>query len=198
MAKTKTKKTNKRHSWLAKAYRHYAFKHTTSAIISIVAFVLVLDTALVQTVLEHLEGFGLIGVLIGSMMVTSFFTAAPGIALLLPLSQEFNPLVFGLVGGLGAMVGDWIILKIFEEKIAYELKPLIKKFGWGHILRRIRRKKERQRTLLLGMVVIITPLPDEMGIALMGLSRFPLSLLLILIYILNTLGLVVLAAATQL
>lgn len=144
-----------------------------------------------------MEGMGLLGVFIAGIMFTSFFTTAPAIALLALLSADFNPLVLGLVGGLGSLVGDWVILRVFEEKIAYELQPLVKKFGLGAFLRKIRRKKERERTLLLGMLVIISPLPDELGVALLGLSKFPAIQLFTIIYILNALGIMVIAVIAQ-
>lgn len=186
------------HSWLAKAWRRYEYKHTTLATLSIVLFVVALDTALVQAALTYLEGMGLVGVFIAGILFTSFFTTAPAIALLVILANDFNPLIMGLVGGVGSLVGDWVILKLFEEKIAYELKPLVKKFHLGALIRKLRRKKDRDRTLLLGMLAIVTPLPDEMGIALMGLSNFPLVQLLSIIYVLNAIGIMIVAVVAQL
>lgn len=193
MSKRKSKKA--KHSALARFWRRFEYKHTTLATISVVVFILALDTALVQAALHYIEDQGLIGVFIAGAMFTSFFTTAPAIAIFILIAKDYNPLVIGLVGGLGSLVGDWIILKVFEERIAYELKPLIRKFHLVGFFRRLRRKKEQERTLLLGMLAIISPLPDELGIALLGLSKLPILTLFTIIYVLNSLGIMIVAAA---
>lgn len=192
--KKKLKKQYK-HSWLARRWRRYEYKHTTMSILSVIAFVFILDTALVQAVIHYIQHLGLWGVFIAGILYTSFFTAAPAIALIIALSGDYNPLLVGLIGGLGSVVGDLIILKIFEEKIGYELKPLAKKFHLKGFLRRIKRRKERERSLLFGMFVLASPLPDELGIALMGLSKFNVVYLMLIAYIMNCIGVMIVAAA---
>lgn len=177
--------------------RQFHYKHTAAALVAILLFVLAIDTAIVQAGLHYLEDLGLIGVFIAGIMFTSFFTTVPSIALLALLVADFNPLVIGLVGGAGSLVGDWVILKVFEEKIAHELEPLAKKLGFGGFLSRIRRKKERERTLVLGMLAIMSPLPDELGIGLLGLSKFPLTQLFTIIYVLNSLGIMLVAVIAK-
>lgn len=187
----------KQHSRLAKWWRRYEYKHTTLATLSIVLFVLALDTAIVQSILHSIEGLGLLGIFIAGVMFTSFFTTLPAIALLVALSQDYTVLIVGLVGGAGSLVGDWIILKVFEERIAFELKPLIGKFHLDSIYRRLRRKKARENTMLLGMFTIMSPLPDEIGIALMGLSKFNIVTMFAIIYLLNSVGIMIVGVIAQ-
>jgi hypothetical protein len=190
-------KRKRKHSRLAKFWRRYEYKHTTLATISVLLFVLAFNTALVQSGLSYIEGLGLLGVFIAGMMFTSFFTTAPALVLLVAFSEDYSPLVMGIVGGAGSLVGDWVILKVFEERIAFELKPLIGKFHLKGFFRRLRRKKEQERTLLAGMFAIISPLPDEVGIGLMGLSHFSLLPMFGIIYVLNCLGIMLVAVIAQ-
>lgn len=190
-------KQRKKHSRFARFWRRYEYKHTTLATLSIILFVFAFDSALVQAGLTYIEGLGLLGVFIAGMMFTSFFTTTPAIVLLAAFSEDYSPLVLGLVGGAGSLVGDWVILKIFEERIAFELKPLIGKFHLRGFFRRLRRRKERERTLLAGMFTIMSPLPDEIGIALMGLSKFSLLPMFGIIYVLNCIGIMLIAVIAQ-
>jgi hypothetical protein len=161
----------------------------------IIGFVLALDTALVKAALEYIEGLGVLGLIITGVMFVSFFTAAPAVALLLAFDHMFSPLTIAFYAAVGSAIGDWVILKLFEERVGYELEPLAKKLKLMPIIRHLRRKKERERTVLLGMLFIASPLPDELGIGLMGLAHLPTVSLLIITFLLNGAGILLLVLA---
>lgn len=187
-----------KHSKVGRWWRKFEYKHTLLAFGSVALFVLTLDTALVQTLLSRVNSLGLVGIFISGLLFVSFFTAAPALVLLLAAADNFSPLTIAIVAGAGSLAGDWIILKIFEERIAYELLPLAKKFKLFPLLRLLRLKIFRPIALGLGILFIMTPLPDEMGVALLGLSHLKLYKLLVLCFILNAFGiyLIVLVART--
>jgi len=185
-----------KHSSLARWWRRYEYKHTTLAILAIAAFVLLLDTALVQALLAYIEHLGIPGIVLTGLLFVSFFTVAPATVLLIALTEDYNPLTIAFYAAIGSLVGDWIILKVFEEKVGYELKPLAKKWKLLTFFRLLKRKKNRERTTLLGMVVIASPLPDEIGIGLLGISHLPIISLLIITFLLNAAGILILLLAT--
>lgn len=193
-----TRQYHFRHSFAARWWRRYQYKHTTVALLAIIGFVVALDTALVQAGLHYVEEMGIAGMFIAGMLFTSFFTAAPATVILVTMGGFYNPLEVAFYAGLGTVAGDWIILKVFEERVAYELKPLVKKFHLGKALRRIQSKRNRERTTLLGMFVIGSPLPDEVGIGLLGIAHLPTVSLLIITFLLNSAGILVLVLLTQL
>lgn len=177
-----------KHSLPARWWRRYEYKHTTMALAAVFGFVTALDTALVQTSLAYIEHLGVAGMIIAGALFTSFFTAAPATVILIEMAGIHSPVTVALYAGIGSVVGDWIILKVFEEKVAYELTPLVKKFRLTGMLRRIRSKRNREKTTLLGMFVIASPMPDEVGIGLLGISHLPTISLLIITFLLNTAG----------
>jgi hypothetical protein len=185
------KKHYKKHSFLAKWWRRYEYKHSTLAIVSIIGFVLLLDTALVQTVLDSIERLEVLGVFIAGVLFVSFFTAAPAVILLLDFLGAYNPFIIALVAGAGAAIGDLIIFTMLEDKIGYELKPLAKKFRLMKFINSLHKKKARLRTILIGSFIIASPLPDEAGIALLGLSHISAANLLVITFLLNAAGILV-------
>lgn len=191
------KRKNKKHSRLSRAWRRYEYKHSTLAIAAIVGFILALDTALIQALLASINTLGLFGIFIAGILFVSFFTAAPAVVLLLNASNDFNPLTIALVAGLGSVIGDWVILKLFDEKVAYELVPLARKFGLMPIIRLFKRKIFRPVALTLGALCIATPLPDEIGIALLGLSHLRIYKLLAIAFVLNVIGVYVIVQAAR-
>jgi len=187
-----------KHSKVARKWRKFGFRHTASAFIFVLVFIIAFDSAVVQTSLSEVHRIGYAGLIIGGAMFTSLFTTAPGIAILLSFTDDYSALTIALVGALGSVIGDLIILRVFEEKIGYELTPLIKKFHLRGFFRRIKRKKERERTVLLGMLAIASQIPDEIGIGLLGIAHLPLLSLLTITYLLNAAGILVLIYGVRL
>lgn len=182
------KKQYRKHSFLAKWWRRYEYKHTSLALGGIFIFVLLLDTAFIQAALAYVHRLELLGIFITGVLFVSFFTAAPALVLLVQFLDGYNPFVIAAIAGAGAAVGDLIIFTMLEDKIGYELKPLAKKFRLTTFINSLHKKKARLRTILVGSFIIASPLPDEAGIALLGLSHISAASLLFLTFVLNAIG----------
>lgn len=175
----------------AKLYRKwdkYSFKHTTIAIILVSLFVLMLDTAIVQGLLTEIIKLGYLGIFFSGVLLVSFFTAAPAVVLLINFAAEYNPVVVALIGGLGAMLGDWLILRFAEDQIARELKPVAKKLKLISFINLLHKKRYKLVTATVGSIIIASPLPDEAGVALLGLSHISTLQLLGVTFALNAAG----------
>lgn len=190
MAKNRRKKHK-----IFRVWHRFAFKHTAAAIVAITVFVLLLDTAIVQALLNNITALGYTGILLTGVLFVSFFTAAPAIALLLTFADTYNPFMVAAIAGCGAMLGDYIILKFAEDKIAHELKPVAKRLKLINFLNLLHRKKFKPVTATVGAVIIASPFPDETGIALLGLSRISTFQLLVVTLALNSAGILALVVA---
>ena len=170
----------------------YEYKHTTAAVIAIVVFVLLLDTAIVKAFIDEIVSLGIIGIFLAGMLFVSFFTAAPAIVLLSTFAQDYSPFLVATIAGLGAMFGDWLILKTFKDNIGSELVPLAKKLKLMQFINLLHKKTYAGITATIGAIIIASPFPDEVGIALLGLSHLSTLKLLVVTFILNALGILVL------
>lgn len=173
----------------------FAYKHTVGAILAISVFVLLLDTAIVQTLLNDITDLGYMGMFLSGVLFVSFFTAAPAVVLLLAFAQNNNPLIVAAVAGSGAMVGDFIILKFAEDKIAHELKPIAKKMKLISFINLLHKKRYKSVTATLGAIIVASPLPDEAGVALLGLAHLSTFQLMGVTLILNCAGILALLVA---
>lgn len=183
MAKRKNKKTH-----LPAVWQRFAYKHTVSAIVAITIFVLLLDTVIVQTLLQSIVGLGYIGILLSGILFVSFFTAAPAVALLLTFVSSYDPLLVALIAGFGAMLGDLILLRFIGDRVGHELKPIAKRMKLLDFINLLHKKRLKPITATIGAIIIASPLPDEAGIALIGLSHISTIQLMILAFLLNTGG----------
>ncbi len=187
--KTKTyRKYLQKHSPITRWWRRWEYKHTTLAILAIISFVLLLDTALVQALLLSVKELGLIGIFIAGILFVSFFTAAPAVAILIAVADNHPSWLIAGVAGVGSVIGDWVILKVLKDNVAYELTPLAKRLGLKPFLKLLQSKPLRPLAFTLGGLLIATPLPDEAGIALLGLSHFKTSRILLISFLLNAVG----------
>lgn len=191
----KKHKHKRKKSGFSKYWHRFAFKHTFAAIVAIAIFVLLLDTAIVQNLLQEIVNLGYVGMLLTGVMFVSFFTAAPAVAILLAFADSYNPVVIALVAGCGAMFGDYIILRFAKDKIGRELKPVVKKMKLIGFINQLHKKRYKPITATIGAIIIASPLPDEAGVALLGLSHISTLQLLLLTFALNSGGILVLLLA---
>lgn len=161
----------------------------------ITVFVLLLDTVIVQTMLAYIVDLGYVGLVIAGMMFVSFFTAAPGIALLLAFTEVYNPIIVSVVAGCGAAAGDFIILRYVEDRVGRELKPIAQRLQLMAFVDQLHKKAFKPITVTIGAIIIASPFPDEAGLALLGLSKIRTVSLLFLTFVLNSAGILVILLA---
>ena len=152
-----------------------------------------------------------IGIFIAGMFFTSAFTTAPAIVILGEFSKHNNLMAVAVIGGLGAAIGDFILFKFVKDRVADDFKYLfhIKKKG-RHVVKSKdidclgNRLKSIFHTKLfhwfapfIGALIIASPLPDELGIAILGLSRMKDSVFIPVSFIFNSIGIFVIGWAVH-
>lgn len=124
---------------------------------------------------------------------TSVLTAVPTMVVITE-SAEYLPLrELALIGGLGAVCGDLLLFRFVRSRFAERVmqaaaSPRIIKVG----------KKIAQGPFwwllpVLGALVVASPLPDELGIMLLGVSHLRLIQFVPIIYVANALGILSIA-----
>jgi len=126
--------------------------------------------------------------LIGGLLFTSIFTTAPAIILLAEVAQNSSVLQTALIGAAGALVGDLIMFKFLRDRLAKDFYAL---FHIDMNQRYFRLPRFRWVAVLLGGLVIASPFPDELGLAILGFSNTKTSLVIPVSYICNFLGILV-------
>src|SRR3989338_1798917 len=141
---------------------------------------------------DFVASLSYIGTFISGALYVYGFTAAPATALLLILAKEQNIILASLVGGLGALIGDLIIFSAIRHAFADEIEKLFEE----EIVKYIHSKTPSfvKKYLVPAAVVFIiaSPLPDEVGIALLAATRnISLRLFSVFSYLINTVGIFV-------
>lgn len=128
---------------------------------------------------------------------TSVFTTAPAIAVLGSLGATYHPLVVALVGGLGALVGDAVIFRFFKKNISQDVGYILTLTHSQKIQRLLELKMFRWFLTSIGALIIASPLPDELGLALLGMSRVPLKFFVPISFTFNVIGIYVIGIVAR-
>ncbi|MFH1840977.1 MAG: hypothetical protein ABH807_02375 [Candidatus Shapirobacteria bacterium] len=129
-------------------------------------------SGLVEKLLPHLHTWGYLAAPVAGIMFTSTFTVASGMLVLLTLAKTLSPIALILLGVIGAVAGDWLIFRFVRHQAAGEVAPIFKELEKETHLHRIMHTRYFAWTLpVIGAFIIVSPLPDELGVSLLGMSQ---------------------------
>ncbi len=137
-----------------------------------------------------------LGVILAGFLFVVSFTAPTGAVLLLLLAEKFNAVEIGIVAAFGAMLADYIIFKFVRDTLIEEVQPVYEKFGGNHLTKLLHTRYFRWSLPLIGALIIALPLPDEIGVSLLGLSKISTTRFLIISFVLNAIGIALIVAAS--
>jgi len=139
----------------------------------------------------------IISAFIGGLFFTSVFTTVPAIVFLGKLAIVGDPVTIALVGSVGALIGDLIIFRFIRDHLSADLASLVSsntRLRFSHIFEY---RFFRWSMAALGALIISSPLPDELGLAMMGMTKMRTIVFIPISLIFNGLGILVIAYAVH-
>src|SRR3989344_5289366 len=158
-------------TYLEDRWRGWPYKNTTMLAISLAIFIYLATTPLLETAISELGKLGYLGALIVGIFFVSTFTVAPAAVILFRLAESLTAWEVAVLAGFGAMVGDLVIFRFLKDRVFVELRPLFLKLGRPYIKVLFKIPHFAWLLPILGAFIIASPLPDEVGVGMMGLSR---------------------------
>ncbi len=129
---------------------------------------------------------------------TSFLTSPISVAMLVILAQQNNPILTAVLAGLGAVLGDFLIVKFFRDRISSELNEFSKQLHLQKINGVLQKLHLDFLIPVAGAIIIASPLPDELGLVMLGVSKLRYREIALISYILNTAGILLIVAPINL
>lgn len=169
-------------------YKTWKYKNTFLLLVSLIALFYITETNFGQQVISSISKLGYIGPFFSGIFFVSTFTVAPASVVLYKLAQIYNPFLIALIAGLGAVVGDYIIFRFLKDNVFEEIKPIFMELGGSNLLRLLSTPYFAWFAPVLGALIIASPFPDEIGVGLMGISKLKNWQFLIISFLLNGLG----------
>jgi len=140
-----------------------------------------------ENVIDILLPVKFLAIFITGLMYAPLLTTPLSIAAFYLLALHTNPILIAVIGGIGAAVGDVLIIHVL--RLLKKDLPKIKSKSLAHDLRRILHSVNLHFiSFTLGVLIIISPLPDEIGLILLGVTNMSDIKILLLTAILNMIG----------
>lgn len=176
---------------------HWRYKNITIVFIGVVLAILLSRNEMFHSFLMHLGNFGYIGAFVAGILFVSTFTVATSALVLLTLAKTLSPIEIGLIAGLGAVVGDILIFNLIKDDLANEIEEIYDQVDKKHHLRKLFHSKYFNWSLpVFGALIIASPLPDELGISLINLSKMNKFKFILLSYVLNSIGIFIIVSSS--
>lgn len=160
-------------------------------ILSVLIAIVLAKTGVLVDILASSKKLELFGSFIAGMFFTSVFTAAPATVVLAEIAQVNSIFLVALFGGVGALIGDMVIFRFVKNRLSEDILYLLKKSKSERLLSIFRLRLFRWSIAFLGALVIASPLPDELGLMMLGFSKMKTPLFIPISFLFNSLGILV-------
>ena len=166
--------------------------------ISVIVAIIFIKLNILEEVLNTTKDFFFLNSFVAGLFLTSVFTTAPAIVALgkiAQLSQSVIPMT--IFGGLGALCGNLITFYFIKDRLMRDVTYLINSSGNNKLKHIFKLKFFRWLTFFLGALIIVSPLPDELGLVMIGLSKTKNSLLIPVSFLFNLLGILIIGLVAK-
>jgi uncharacterized membrane protein YdjX (TVP38/TMEM64 family) len=178
---------------MEKKYKKRLVQDALIVVISILLAIVFAQSPYIEVIVSWADGYYIFAAFLVGIFFTSAFTTAPAIAILAKLTLAYNPWVVAIAGGLGALLGDLIIFSFIKNHVREDVGYLLSKAKSRRIRHILEHRFARWSLAFLGAIIIASPLPDELGLAMMGLSNVRTSRFIPVSLAFNTLGILLIA-----
>jgi hypothetical protein len=167
----------------------WRFRNLLLMSFSICVVLMATEMAWFQSFLDLVKNLQLLGVFLGGMLFASSFTVTTGVVILSALVHSSPVWILAIVAGTGAAFADLTIFELVRSGIADELKDLFHLIDQKlNISRHLEKKLAKLLLPLIGAFIIASPLPDELGVGLLGVSSMRTYQFILLSLLLNIIG----------
>lgn len=177
---------------MTKTVRGYLIEDFSIIFLSVFAALVLIQTQVLTNLLASAQEYKLFGSFFAGMFFTSIFTTAPSIVALGEISQMQPVLHVAFFGALGALAGDLIIFRFIKDRLSDHLMEMMKhQIAGTKLMFRHHLTFFRYLTFFIGGIIIASPLPDEIGIGLLGLSKMSMKLFIPIAFFGNFVGILI-------
>ena len=150
----------------------------------------------------NLGSLGYVGAFIAGLLFPITFTAPVATAALFYIGAHYDLVSSALLAAFGALIGDLIIFTFIKDKTLSEIEDIRSEYRIAHrthdhyrrhkaLLDLFHNKSFHALALFLGGVLILSPFPDELGVAILASYKIDIKKFVPLSFLLNGIGVLI-------
>ena len=167
-------------------------------VVSIALSIWLFKTDVIAQLLKQVSESGLIvAVFFEGFFFTSILTTPPAIIAIAESAASIAAWKLALIGAAGAVCGDLLVFRFVKSRLVEDLLSAVlhpRVLQWGRV---INRGPLWWLGPICGALVIASPLPDEIGLVMMGLSSIRFFTFVPISFAANAVGIFMIALAAQ-
>ncbi|MDP3997517.1 MAG: hypothetical protein Q8P73_03390 [bacterium] len=166
-------------------------------ILSVLIAVLLAQSGALERFVVAIGELRMMGSFIAGILFTSIFTAAPATVLLGEFAQANSAWTVAFIGALGAVTGDYIIFHFIRDRFSSDILTLLQQHRYQRMKNIFRLRSSQWMLGAIGLFIIASPLPDELGVTLLGFSKTKRRFFLLISFTANFLGILAIGLAAK-
>lgn len=177
----------------------YRYKNTLTLVVSFLVALGLFFGGYLHALTHLVGGYGYVTAFISGMLFSISVTAPIASLIFFELGDIASPVVFAIVGGLGAMVSDVFLYRFLKTSLLEEWKLIVLpklSFAQRQQMELLTKRRIFIWTVpLLASALIASPLPDELGVALFSVINFHPKYFSLISFLANMIGIFALLSA---
>lgn len=137
------------------------------------------------------------GVILSGAFFTSIFTTVPSIVLLGTFAETVPLPILACLAGFGAMIGDYIIFRFVRDRMVNDFEYLFTLSRAKRLTTIFKNNIFKFFLPFIGALIIASPLPDELGVVMLGASKIRDRIFFPLVFVANSIGIFVVMWLSQ-
>ncbi len=174
-----------------------AIKNTLYLLIGVVLAFILANLELFNMFLTTVHRLDYLDAFIGGILLAFTFSFAVGGLIVVTASETINPYAVAAIAGLGCMISDIIIFRFIKDTIPLNAQHVCEGPKSGYFARLYCHRYFQWTLPVIGAIIIASPLPDELGVSLVGISNMSLRKFAVMACVIDTLGALVLIGAVR-
>lgn len=166
-------------------------------VLSIIFAVYIAQSGVIHAFIAATNGNMVVASFVAGLFFTSAFTTAPAVVVLGELAQQGSLPVVAVAGALGAVIADYALFMFVRARIAIDAQMLVGGPRLKLVVRALKHSRLRFVLPVIGALIIASPLPDELGMLLMGVSSVKSRTFIVVSFGMNLLGIVLIGLVAQ-
>jgi hypothetical protein len=166
--------------------------------LGMVVAIILSKLGIIDILISNLSDYSIIAGFVAGIFFTSTFTIAPASIAIIHLAKEMPLPTLALWGSIGAVCGDLILFFFIRDRFAVDLMNTFKSSTRKHFFHSFHFGFLKWLSPVLGAIIIASPLPDELGLSLLGMSKMKTTMLVPISFAMNYLGIYIIVGFANL